>query len=307
MRGRKFDTDGYRYGFCGHENDNEVKGNGNQLDFGGYGYDTRLGRRLNINPEIATMPSLSSYSTFNNNPIFYIDPNGRKFVNPYEDQKNEAKQEFENAQTVLDDLIANNGSKEEIETQRKLVKDLNSHYENVNAVYNEVNDYLRTLEMTNKKEYDYFETLKDKDGNDMLISIVLIGQNETGTNLGETDGLATNSGEYKVRRLPTQSKDKGGITIFLYASGKNGGEESGRNFWTFANELGDIQYFFKQVVDNRTLLYFENTNSYLNREDYNDPEGAGQKSFEYEEKGVEDVNKYAKENNKSITTKGTIK
>ena len=50
MPNRTMNEDRYRYGFGGHENDNEVKGNGNHLDFGGYGYDTRLGRRFNIDP-----------------------------------------------------------------------------------------------------------------------------------------------------------------------------------------------------------------------------------------------------------------
>src|SRR5215204_5109147 len=35
----------YRYGFNGHEQDNEVKGEGNHYSFGDYGYDPRLGRR----------------------------------------------------------------------------------------------------------------------------------------------------------------------------------------------------------------------------------------------------------------------
>ncbi|MBS1735236.1 MAG: hypothetical protein JSS98_01355, partial [Bacteroidetes bacterium] len=34
----------YRYGFNGKENDNEVKGEGNQQDYGMRFYDPRLGR-----------------------------------------------------------------------------------------------------------------------------------------------------------------------------------------------------------------------------------------------------------------------
>ena len=37
-------------------------------------YDSRLGRRWNIDPVVKT--SISSYAAFNNNPIFIIDPNG---------------------------------------------------------------------------------------------------------------------------------------------------------------------------------------------------------------------------------------
>ncbi|MEZ2442984.1 RHS repeat-associated core domain-containing protein [Chitinophaga sp. RCC_12] len=40
----------YRYGFNGKENDNEVKGEGNQQDYGMRIYDPRLGRFLSVDP-----------------------------------------------------------------------------------------------------------------------------------------------------------------------------------------------------------------------------------------------------------------
>ncbi|MCU7549877.1 hypothetical protein OCK74_12165 [Chitinophagaceae bacterium LB-8] len=42
----------YRYGFNGKENDNEVKGDGNSLDFGGRIYDPRLGRWHSTDPVV---------------------------------------------------------------------------------------------------------------------------------------------------------------------------------------------------------------------------------------------------------------
>src|SRR5690606_35160899 len=67
----------YRFGYSGAEKINEIAGIGNHYEFGGYGLDVRLGRRWNIDPEISVMPSLSSYSVFKNNPLFFIDPSGR--------------------------------------------------------------------------------------------------------------------------------------------------------------------------------------------------------------------------------------
>lgn len=74
MSGRKFNGGEYRYGFNGKENDNEVKGDGNHLDFGGYGYDTRLGRRFNVDP--IKKHHESPYAAFVNNPIWFVDPTG---------------------------------------------------------------------------------------------------------------------------------------------------------------------------------------------------------------------------------------
>ncbi len=66
----------YRYGFGGHEKDDEVAGSGNHLSFGDYGYDSRLGRRWNVDPQANQMADVSPYATYFNNPIFYVDPDG---------------------------------------------------------------------------------------------------------------------------------------------------------------------------------------------------------------------------------------
>lgn len=68
---------GYRFGFNGKERDDEVKGSGNSLDFGARIYDSRLGRWLSTDPEEKNFPSFSPYVSFNNNPIFNVDENGR--------------------------------------------------------------------------------------------------------------------------------------------------------------------------------------------------------------------------------------
>jgi RHS repeat-associated protein len=75
MSGRNYKSDVYRYGFGGHEKDDEVKGNGNHLSFGDFGYDPRLGRRWR--PDPVDQISISNYAAFRNNSIFFIDPDGR--------------------------------------------------------------------------------------------------------------------------------------------------------------------------------------------------------------------------------------
>jgi RHS repeat-associated protein len=67
---------GYRYGFNGKENDNEVKGQGNQVDFGERIHDPRLGRFLSIDPLAPKYPHYSPYLFAGNTPIQAIDKNG---------------------------------------------------------------------------------------------------------------------------------------------------------------------------------------------------------------------------------------
>ncbi len=73
---RSWSSTDYRYGYGGHELDNEVKGTGNHLSFGDFGLDPRVGRRWNPDPVV--QPGVSGYVVFNNNPNYFIDIDGYK-------------------------------------------------------------------------------------------------------------------------------------------------------------------------------------------------------------------------------------
>jgi RHS repeat-associated protein len=79
MPGRK-SSGGYRYGFNGKENDNEVKGEGNQQDYGMRIYDPRLGRFLSVDPITEKYPELTPYQFASNRPIDGIDLDGLEYV-----------------------------------------------------------------------------------------------------------------------------------------------------------------------------------------------------------------------------------
>lgn len=70
----------YRHGFNGMEQDNEVKGDGNSLDFGARIYDSRLGRWMSTDPLQKKYPNYSPYVGVGNNPIVFVDPDGRDNV-----------------------------------------------------------------------------------------------------------------------------------------------------------------------------------------------------------------------------------
>ena len=72
-----WDKDRYRFGFNGMFKDNELKGIGNSLDFGARMYDSRIGRWLSLDPLATKYPGLSPYNSFENNPIFFVDPDGK--------------------------------------------------------------------------------------------------------------------------------------------------------------------------------------------------------------------------------------
>jgi RHS repeat-associated protein len=72
---------GYRYGFNGKENDNEIKGEGNQQDYGMRIYDPRLGKFLSSDPIAKDYPGVTPYAFAENDVIRSIDLDGlEKFI-----------------------------------------------------------------------------------------------------------------------------------------------------------------------------------------------------------------------------------
>jgi len=68
-------AEGYRYGYNGKEGDGEIKGDDNSLDFGARIYDPRICRWLSDDP--LYNPNESPFIAFTNNPIWFLDPNGK--------------------------------------------------------------------------------------------------------------------------------------------------------------------------------------------------------------------------------------
>jgi len=66
--------DRYRFGFNGQEKVNEMSGMGNHNTAEFWEYDTRLGRRWNVDP--VDQISVSNYAVFRNNPLVFTDVDG---------------------------------------------------------------------------------------------------------------------------------------------------------------------------------------------------------------------------------------
>ena len=76
MNGRSESTSEYRYSFQGQEHDDEVKGEGNSVNYKYRMNDPRIGRWLSVDPKRDIQPWLSPYISMNDNPIIYKDADG---------------------------------------------------------------------------------------------------------------------------------------------------------------------------------------------------------------------------------------
>jgi RHS repeat-associated protein len=78
MQTRGFVAAEYRFGFNGKEK--EADYTTDNYDFGARLYDGRLGRWFAVDPSFRLIPDNSTFKGFKNNPIIYIDPDGRKEI-----------------------------------------------------------------------------------------------------------------------------------------------------------------------------------------------------------------------------------
>jgi hypothetical protein len=89
-------TESYRYGFGSHEKNDEVKGSGNWYTLGDFGYDPRTGKRWRPDPLESQYPWISPYAAFANNPLYYVDVDGRKIKPANKETRKMLKELYKN-------------------------------------------------------------------------------------------------------------------------------------------------------------------------------------------------------------------
>jgi RHS repeat-associated protein len=95
--GRKYNVDGYRYGFNGKEKSDEISGQGVDYDYGFRIYDARVGRFLSVDPLSKEYPWNSTYAFAENDVIRSIDLDGLEkliVVEYYDKDNNKTKTVF---------------------------------------------------------------------------------------------------------------------------------------------------------------------------------------------------------------------
>src|SRR5690606_15197907 len=80
MPGRHANTSDYRYGFQGQEMDDEIKGEGNSLNYTFRMYDTRVGRFFARDPLFRYYPGNSDYAFSENRVIDGIELEGSEYL-----------------------------------------------------------------------------------------------------------------------------------------------------------------------------------------------------------------------------------
>ncbi len=78
MVGRSFRPSEYRIGFNGQEKDDEISGNGNNINYEARIYGLRVARFLSVDPRTKQFPFLTPYQFASNTPIWGVDLDGEE-------------------------------------------------------------------------------------------------------------------------------------------------------------------------------------------------------------------------------------
>jgi RHS repeat-associated protein len=108
LPGRKWEptsTDKYRFGFNGKEKDDEIYGEGNAMDFGDRLFDSRIARWLSLDKCFGKYPRLSPYTYTANNPLLFIDPDGKELRFVGEIDETQFKQFKETIESRFNGLV----------------------------------------------------------------------------------------------------------------------------------------------------------------------------------------------------------
>ncbi|MEA3495523.1 MAG: RHS repeat-associated core domain-containing protein, partial [Bacteroidota bacterium] len=161
--GRNFSAEEYRFGFQGQERDDEIKGEGNSYTAEFWQYDSRLGRRWNVDP--VDKPWESPYACFANNPIWFVDPNGadtsfsdnntrQQFIDTYNEVNNEIKNLDNKINKKLDKWYEKGYDNERVN------KRMSRRIEKLNKKRTQLNEIKSSFDEVISSDVMYFYTAK---------------------------------------------------------------------------------------------------------------------------------------------------
>ncbi|MCU0390527.1 MAG: RHS repeat-associated core domain-containing protein, partial [Thermoflexibacter sp.] len=102
MKERSWQSESYRYGFNGKEKDGDI--GEETTDFGARLMNSKIGRWFAVDPLAGKYPSLSPYNFVANNPLRYVDPDG-KVIRIADGVDEETRKKIENYLTILREII----------------------------------------------------------------------------------------------------------------------------------------------------------------------------------------------------------
>ena|GEM_PF-2252996 len=166
-------------GFNGMRNDHEINGHGNAVDFGARIYDSRLVRWLSVDPHQIKYPDLSSYCFVANNPILFVDIDGKDLV------VNGDAAEFKKMKTVIEVKFSNAVIVERNEKTNQVTMSFNEEVVNEMAKTQNTTAEKIKEQLSADKGYQTLQTIMDPEGKTTTVDLADTKEEKDKTLIGK--------------------------------------------------------------------------------------------------------------------------
>lgn len=160
--------------YNGKEKQDDVLGSTalDEYDYGARFYDPMIGRWNSADPHAEDYNSFSPYCYALNNPLLFVDPNGKDVINADEERKKNAEAKKEQAQKNFDKAST---EKEQNKAQRKL-NQATKQFDRANAAYEQTEQTINDIKTNSAEIFAQLDNATDANGNVIDIQVTSADQ-----------------------------------------------------------------------------------------------------------------------------------